>query len=424
MAPNRPRLLFLAQTLPYPPDSGVAIRTLNVLRLLAREFDVTALCFYRRAVRPTAAQVRESLAALGALARVEAFPIPQEHSAPRLLRDHLASLLRGRVYTVAAYDSAGFRARLRELLREGRFDLAHVDSLDLSGYLDEIPAAVPVVCAHHNVESRLLERRAGAEPSLARRAYLRHQARLMLREERRWCPRVALNTAVSREDRDVFERAVPGARFTVVPNGVDTREIRPAAEDAPQEGLAFAGGYGWFPNRDALAHFCADVLPRLRDSGCDPPVRWVGEAPEQVRREYRERHGVELTGYVPDVRPHVQGAACYVVPLRVGGGTRLKILEAWAMGKAVVSTAVGCEGLDARDGENILVRDDPGEFAAAVRRVLDDASLRRRLGEAARRTAVEVYDWDVIGVEMVGEYAALAGAPGAREPVRRMAFLR
>lgn len=419
---SRPRLLFLAQTLPFPTDTGVAIRTFNVMRLLARDFDVTALCFYRRAVRPTPAHVRESVAALEAHARTEAFPIPQEHSRARLLRDHLASVLRGRVYTAFTYESAEFRRRLRDLVRGDAFDVVHLDSLDLSGYLDELPAGMPVVCAHHNVESSLLARRAAVEESAPRRAYLRHQARLMAGEERRCCPRFSLNTAVSEPDQAAFQRMVPGARFTVVPNGVDTGSFRPAPALAKPGTVVFVGGYNWFPNRDALAHFCDDVLPRLREGGCRPRVRWVGQAPEEVRAEFRDRHGVELTGYVDDTRPLVHEAACYVVPLRVGGGTRLKILDAWAMGMAVVSTSVGCEGLDARDGENILVRDDPAGFAAATRRVLEDDALRARLGEGARRTAEEVYDWEVIGRSMAREYLALLPRPGAASSSREPDF--
>lgn len=412
---SRPRLLFLAQTLPFPPDTGVAVRTYNVMRLLARTFDVTALCFYRTDACATEAAVRAAVAGLEALpgvAGVEAFPIPQEHGRARLAWDHLRSVATGRPYTVFSYESAAFRGRLEELLRTRDFDLVHVDSLDLSAYLPLLEGA-PVVCVHHNVESALLRRRAAGERSPLLRRYLAHQAGLLEAEERRWCRRVALNVAVSDEDRRRFEALAPGARFAVVPNGVDTHAFRPPPAPG-RDGLVFVGGYGWHPNRDALEHFAADVLPLLRGTGPEVPVRWVGRAPEPVRRDYRERHGIELTGYVDDTRPLVHAAACYVVPLRVGGGTRLKILDAWAMGKAVVSTSVGCEGLDARDGENILVRDDPAEFAAAVRRVLGDEALRRRLGEGARRTAEEVYEWDVIGEDMSEEYLALPLRQGAR----------
>jgi glycosyltransferase involved in cell wall biosynthesis len=413
-AAPRPRLLFLCQTLPFPPDGGVSIRTYNVLRLLARDFEVTALCFYRRQDRRTPAEVRESVAGLSEFGRVEAFPIPQEHSRVRLAADHLASLGSGRAYTLFAYESRRMRKRLRQLLRDERFDLVHLDSLDLSGYLPLL-SGLPVVCVHHNVESDLLRRRAAGSAWPAR-AYLRHQARLVEREERRWCPRVALNVAVSPVDQEVLQARAPGARVIVVPNGVDTSLMAP--RPARQNGIVFVGGAHWFPNLDAMRYFCDEILPLLRSRGVDPRVTWVGRTEAALRREFEERYGVYLTGYVEDVRDHLQAAACYVVPLRVGGGTRLKILDAWATGKAVVSTSVGCEGLDARDGENILVRDTPESFADGVESILHDDEMRRRIGASARRTAEETYDWEAIGRSMLPEYLALArGRAGRVAPV-------
>jgi polysaccharide biosynthesis protein PslH len=406
----RPRLLFLCQTLPFPPDGGVNIRTYHVLRLLSGAFDVTALCFYRAADRVSADDVRRGIEGLSGLASVEAFPIPQERSRLRFVADHLRSVAGRRAYTVHAYESRAFRRRLRELLRAGGFDLAHLDSMDLAGYLPALEG-IPVVCVHHNVESRLLRRRAAEESRGAAAAYLRHQAALVEREERRGCPRVALNVAVSDGDRDALARLAPGSRWAVVPNGVDAGSFDP---DGAEEGdVLFVGGMSWFPNADAMRWFCAEVLPRLRERGVKNRVRWVGRAPDGVREEYLRRHGVEMTGYVPDVRPYLAAASCFVAPLRVGGGTRLKILDAWAAGKAVVSTAVGCEGLEARDGENILVRDDADGFAAAVAEVLRDGALRRRLGRTARRTAEERYDWARIGERMVPRYLELIGRGGA-----------
>jgi glycosyltransferase involved in cell wall biosynthesis len=405
---QRAKLLFLCQTLPFPADSGVHLRSFNILRLLSRDFEVTAVCFYRSANRATQEQVEASLAGLRPFADVAAFPIPQEQSRARLAFDHLRSLVLRRVYTRYVHDSAAVERHLADLLRGCRFDLVHVDSMDLSGFLPMFEG-IPVVCTHHNVESDLLRRRAALEPGLLRRAYVGLQARLARKDELEWCGRVALNVAVSPVDRDLLASLVPGARCTVVPNGVDTREFRPG--QGPQTGVVFVGGYGWLPNRDSMEYFVSEILPLVKVEGAPVAVTWVGRAPEAVREEYADKHGVRLTGYVEDIRPFVQRAACYVVPLRVGGGTRLKILDAWAMGKAVVSTSVGCEGLDARDGENILVRDDPAEFAAAVRRVLEDDVLRARLGEEARRTAEEVYEWEVIGQHMTAEYRALLPGP-------------
>lgn len=405
---NRPRLLFLCQTLPYPPVNGVLIRTYNVLRILARTFDVTALCFFRKESHGTEHEVRESVEALQKLARIKVFPIPQEHSRTRLITDHCRSLMAQRAYTIYTYESSEFRKELRSRLREESFDLVHVDSLDLAGYLPLL-AHLPVVCVHHNVESRLLQRRAETTGGLLG-LYIAAQAHLTEREERKWCPRLNLNIAVSQPDKNLFAQIAPSARFTVVPNGVDTSRLRPGNEE--EEGIVFVGSHGWQPNRDAMEYFCSEVLPILRARGITTPVTWIGRASPKVVREYAERYGVTLSGFVEDFRPLVQRAACYVAPLRAGGGTRLKILDAWAMGKAVVSTAVGCEGLDARDGHNILIRDSAEDFATAVERVLQDSTLRTSLGVSGRRTAEDFYDWEIIGKEMLREYRTLVANSG------------
>ena len=402
--PTRPRLLFLCQTLPFPPDGGVNIRTYNVLRLLARRFDITALCFYRRASHRSNAHVERALEELGKFAAVEAFEIPHEHSRPRLLWDHIRSVVSRRPYTVWTYESAAFRSRLEALLGQTTFDVIHVDSLDLSGYLPLLDLS-RVVCVHHNIESALLRRRAQNEKTLALRSYFRLQAGLLESEERRWCGQLGLNIVVSEADRAGFRQMVPDGVFVVVPNGVDTGVFRPRRVE--EEGLVFVGGYDWYPNRDALEYFAESILPVLGQWYRNLRIRWVGRAPADVQTKYRIDYGIELTGYVEDIRAIVDSASCYVVPLRVGGGTRLKILDAWAMGKAVVSTTVGCEGLDARDGQNILIRDEPGPFAAAVRDVLENETLRGALGDEARRTAEQIYDWEVIGERMLEHYNRL-----------------
>jgi len=413
---QRPRLLFLCQTLPYPPDGGVSIRTYHILRLLAREFEIDALCFYRRGHRADSETVEAGVEGLRPFAHVEAFPIPQEVDGKRLLWDHARSLASGRAYTLYAYSSSAFRTRLGELLASRTYALAHVDSLDLATYLPMLQQ-LPTVCVHHNVESLLLLRRARGERSMWRRAYLALQARLVARVERSWCRRVALNVVVSEADGRELARMVPGAPLAVVPNGVDVTEFRP--EPGREDGLVFVGGSSWFPNQDALDYFCHEILPHIRRlCGDGVAVRWVGNCGDDAVRHYRARYGVELTGYVDDVRPFVRDAACYVVPIRVGGGTRLKILCAWAMGKAVVSTSIGSEGLAAVDGVNIVTRDDPKTFAEAVQAVLADRMLRVRLGQGARHTAEQRYSWEVIGSSMLRAYKGVTAGPEPRAAVR------
>jgi glycosyltransferase involved in cell wall biosynthesis len=397
--------LFLSQTLPFPPDGGVKIRTYNILRLLARTYDITALCFYRNKSGRMTTDVSKALTGLRELARVEAFPIPQEQSRVRLVWDHVRSLAARRAYTVYSYQSEDFECRLRELLAQEHFDLVHSDSLDLSCYFPLV-RNLPLACTHHDAQSVLLARRAQVEASPFRRWYVAHQARLMEAEERRWCPAIDLNVAVSELDAATLQQVAPTAAFTVVPNGVDIEYFSPAATPS-DGGIISVGGTSWYPNKDALEYFATSILPILRTNGVTAPVSWVGRATGEEIDRYGREFGITLSGYVDDVRPYVRAAACYIVPIRIGGGTRVKILDAWAMGSPIVSTTIGCEGLMARDGENILIRDDPEAFAAAVADLLGNDDLRGRLSAGGRATALAEYSWEALEPSLKRDYAAL-----------------
>lgn len=402
------RLLFLSQTLPFPPDSGVKIRSFHTMRILARSFEITALCFYRR--RQTAENgVDVAVRALSELGSVEAFAIPQEWSRPRWIKDHVLSLAGGAPYTDFVFDSAPFASRLSEVLHDQDFDLVHLESSALAGHamaLDDLPR----VCVHHNVESQLLERRADVASNAASAAYIRLQAGRVRAREKEICPAMDLNIAVSDEDADTLRRMAPGSRVTTIPNGVDTHSFEPGM--VPTEGIALLGGTDWFPNLDGLEFFAEEVLPLIRRSRPDVRVTSIGRASQQEIAAFRQRHGIELTGYVDDIRPFVQRARCVVVPLRVGGGSRLKILDSWAMAKPIVTTSIGCEGLDAVDGRNALVRDDPPGLAEAVVRLLDDEQLARSIGAAARHEAVTRHSWDVLGERMLTAYQSVLGKVG------------
>lgn len=402
---TRRSLLFLSNRLPYPPHTGAAIRTYNVIRLLARDFDLHVLCFDPFDKATERIPLAERMDAMSKFGIFEAFPIPQQGNRVRFVADHARSVIRRVPYTYFLHDSAPFARRLQRVLAERRFNLVHMDSLDLVRFLPQLER-LPVACTHHNVESSLMRRRAASEESPLVRGYLAHQAELLERAEREWLPRVALNVAVSDVDRHELQALAPAARVVTIPNGVDTDFFAPGVI-AKTPGCVFVGGTTWYPNRDAFEWFVADIAPAVRAMGVSAPVTWVGRTDDEKLRRFANDPTLHLTGYVDDVRPYVHGAACVIVPLRVGGGTRLKILDAWAMGAAVVSTSIGCEGLDAVDGENILIADSAADFARAIARVLRDDALRRTVGENARRTAVERYSWDVVGVAMRALYLSL-----------------
>lgn len=414
----RSRILFLSQCLPYPPDSGVTNRSFNVLRQLQQEFDVVVLPYYRRNHQPTAEALRAARQELAdRVSRVgEPVPIRAEHALARRAWDHLRSLVTRRPYTHYEYASRRYRAQLRQALTEERPALVHLDSLVLHRWLPELPA-VPQVCTHHNIESDVLRLRAErTSPRLLAR-YIRHQAALVAAVERRSAAGFEANVMMSDQDAERLRGLAPRARTIVVPNGVDTTFFVPDTSHPAVHGrVAFLGPTYLFPNRDGMDYLLAQMWPAIRAAYPSATLRLIGKTPATDQARYDAVPGVACLGRVPDIRPHLTEAECCVVPLRVGGGTRLKILDAWAMGKAVVSTALGCEGLEAVDGENILIRDDPGAFAAAVVQVLTDSGLRRKLECSARETAERRYSWSMIGETLRAAYRDIIAA---RRPADR-----
>jgi glycosyltransferase involved in cell wall biosynthesis len=407
----RARVLFLSQCLPFPPHSGVTNRTYHILRELEKQFDVALVAFSRRNHQADAEARRLATAALADELTLVADPTPiaAETSLAAKLWNHARSTVARRPYTFYEYGSADFSRRLAATLQQFQPDLVHLDSLDLYRWMDQCPP-VPVTCTHHSIESDLLRLRAEhiRRPLVAR--YLRYQADLLERIERTYCDRFALNVLMSDADAERLRALAPNGRTLVVPNGVDTQYFAPRPTPPVPGRIVFVGPTYMFPNRDAVDFFLEGVWPIILRERPDSTLHLIGRAPPEDHARFSRHEAVTCQGYVPDIRPHLAEAACSVVPIRVGGGTRLKILDAWAMGKAIVSTSIGCEGLATRDQENILVRDDPRRFAEAVLAVLGDERLRARLGTEGRRTAEATYAWETIGRRLTGAYRTLLGA--------------
>lgn len=409
----RKRILFLSQCLPFPPASGVTKRTYHILKELQREFDVTLVAFSRRDHQPDAAARVSAAATLrGELSEVmEPVPFESEYSLARKLRNHARSVLSGEPYIFYEYGDQRFGQELRQAVARTQPDMIHLDSLDLYRWIPSLPE-IPTACTHHSVESELLRLEADHSPNPVVRGYIRHQANLVEKVERRLCARLDLNVMTSELDAQRLRTLAAGAQTTVIPNGVDVDFFRPSLPDLVVPGrVAFLGPTYMFPNRDAIDSFLADSWPLVRKDSSGSTLHLIGKNSIEEKARFESHPGVTCNGHVPDVRPHFAEAAVSIVPIRIGGGTRLKILDSWSMGKAVVSTSVGCEGLKTLDGHNILIRDDPKDFAAAVVQVLRDRDLRVRLGREARKTAEDHYAWRVIGKKLVGSYDGILTPP-------------
>jgi len=396
---TRPRILFVSQSLPFPPHSGVTARTYHILQQLQREFDVTLVAFSRRNHQPDENALHRSTQALReeVTSVLDPVRIESEWSLAAKLRVHARSLITNQPYTFFDYGNAEFADHLRSAIDLAQPDLVHLDSMDLYRWLGMLPE-VPIACTHHNVESDLLRLRASRIRGAAKRRYIARQADLVESVERELCSKFDLNIMTSDSDAARMRALAPDARFDVVPNGVNVDFFRPTSTEKAVAGrVVFLGPTYMFPNRDAVRFFLDAIWPFVKKGYRQATLDVVGKNGAGDKENFEKRDGVSCRGYVADIRPSFAEAECSVVPLRVGGGTRLKILDAWAMGKAIVSTSIGCEGLKAIDGENILIRDDPRDFAAAVVRVLRDDAFRNTLGRNARKTAEEIYAWPVVG---------------------------
>lgn len=413
------RILAVTTKSPYPLNEGRALRTYNLLRELARRHEVHLVSFV---------QTREDVEGLEAMrafcATVEAEPLYLDHPRLRLLADAAIEPFGPAPLQVVKYRTAGMRARLARLAARVPFDAVHLDMLHLAEYLPMFPGSVRVL-TEHNVESALLRRRAENETRPLIRAYLHRQAAKLARYEARACAAADAVVAVSDLDAAQLAAMDPAIRPAVVPNGVDTDFFRAVPGIEPEPGrMVFVGGFTWFPNLDAIRWFAETTLPRIAAEVPQAKLVVVGRQPDGAAvRALAADPRIELAGGVDDIRPIVSRASVFVVPLRIGGGTRLKILDALSMGRAIVSTSVGCEGLDVEPGRSILVADDPEAFARETVRALRDAALATRLGAEGRALVERRYDWRVIARDLDRIYRprdaagdAPAMRPAAGEP--------
>jgi polysaccharide biosynthesis protein PslH len=408
-------ILVLSHLVPWPTTSGVLLRCYNLLREAARHHRVHLLALNQEVLLPEAA-VPESVRHLSTFcAEVRVFPLVDSGSRARLAKLLARNTVSALPYSVPRFYSPELETAMIDLLSRRPIHLLQFETLAMAQY-GALAPDLPAILVHQNHESALMARRTAREANPLARLYLGLQAKKLAAYEALICPAQAANVTVSEADRDDFRARIPNARFEVVPNGVDVETFVPTPDPGGQE-LVFVGGMSWQPNRDAMRWFLAEVWPTVRRRAPKARLTIVGSHPSpEVRRAVEREDGVTATGLVPDIRPYVSRAAVYVCPLRIGGGTRLKILDAWAMGKAVVSTPIGAEGLGAVSGREIELAATAEEFAARILHLLGDPGRRTALGAAGRRRVVEEFAWPRVASPLVRLYDELAIAHRDGQP--------
>jgi len=395
------KVLWLNAGLLLPLDKGGKLRTWHLMRHLAKRHAITYLSFtdpsQTEADREGMREVCERL-----------LTVPRDDAPKGSWRFYAgaARYVIDRVpYAVAKYRSAAFRQKVADLLAHERFDAIVCDFLvpivNMPA-LAEGTGRPATILFTHNVEAEIWRRHAENAVNAASRALLAQQWYRMRRLEGEALGRFDLVLSVSDADRRTFERLYPGALRSpvhVVQTGVDTSYFTPTGAPPDRAHLVFTGSMDWLPNEDGMTYFCRDILPRVRRIEPDATLSIIGRSPTPAVKRLAEIAGVEVTGRVDDVRPHVARGAVYIVPLRIGGGTRLKIFEAMSMAKAVVSTTVGAEGLPVTAGRDIVIADEPARFAQAIVHLIRDESARRAIEAAARLLVVDHYDWSAVAAD-------------------------
>jgi sugar transferase (PEP-CTERM/EpsH1 system associated) len=396
------KILFLTHLLPYPPNDGARIRSFNLLKTLARLHKVTLVSFINETTRQEdVEELRGYVHDLKTVFRAQKYAV----------KDLLKGVCTSEPFTIINYRSTEMSEVVVKVLKDG-CDAVHCEHLNMAQYASAA-CGVKRIIDMHNIESEIVRRYGARVSNPLKSLYARMTADKLAKYEQKILSSFDLCTAVSARDAEQMSRYC--SNTIVVDNGVDLDSFIFRDRDVTKPKLVYTGWMKYHANDDGAKFFCSEILPLIKKGEPDITIDIVGKEPSDEVLKLSEISGVNVTGVVPDVRPFINAASVYVVPLRVGGGTRLKILEAMAIGIPVVSTGVGCEGLGVTNNENILIADSPEEFARQTLRLLGDASLRKRLVADARALIEKRFSWKTIGKRLLEAYGTLDAANQHKE---------
>ncbi len=412
------RVLFLTQVLPYPPDAGPKVRQYHMLRYLAAQHEVDLVSFVRGDDRPEAIRHLQTICA-------SVHAVPMRRSLGRNLRAGLKGLVTGRPIVIVRDEIDQMSHTLDRLTRQVDFDIIHADQLSMAWYghlAAKMAPAAATLLDEHNAVYLLTRQLAERVSNPVGRLIFNREARSMAAYEAAMCRAFDSVLTVTQEDRDRLlalfpaeEREAVAAKFTVIPICVDPAPLapsRPRTDSRPT--ILHLGTMFWPPNVAGVLWFAREVLPLIRRQLPEARLVIVGKAPPSEVLALTADSRIEVTGYVADPAPYIAAADAFVVPLHVGEGMRVKILDAWSWGLPVISTPVGAEGISLQEGKNILLAAEAGDFAARVLQVLTDPTLNQSLRSAGRAWVEANYSWQVVYRRVDQVYAQLLAHRKAR----------
>lgn len=398
------RILLISNNLPFPPNSGFPLRVYNLLYRIAKEHDVWLATFTAGHEKPA------DIDHLREICR-EVVTVPLAHrGALSNPWQAVRYFFKGIPPTLRAYESWEFAEKILALISKIDFDVIQIEDSHMGIYLDYLPDAIhaKTILTFHDVNFHKHEKMSQLEPKRARKLRTWLHARLMRGWEPYQAQRFGHCVTMSESDKALLLAANPNLKITVLPNGVDTRNYAPLPFPKNAARLLFVGNMAYRPNIDAVTYFCQSIYPKIKAEYPSIEFWIVGKDPAPEVANLKG-NGIHVTGQVDDLGSYYNDSIICVVPLRAGGGTRLKILEAMALGRPVVTTSIGCEGLDVKDGQHLFIADMPDLFAAHVLQLLKDKQQWLDMTRQARALAVGHYEWDLIARQHIQLYEELCG---------------
>lgn len=403
-------VLILTRGLPYPPNSGARIHDFHLIRELSRQARVV-VCSIIQFQREIPDELRRLCHAVVTFR-------PKPHSHVELLNAIWRGWKAGRPAALNQLFFDQVAGRIRGMIEDHSIDIVQIEHSQLAGYVDAVPSNCKAIklLSFHNLGWVQARRDVRLRVDSGHRALAIFNALTMWGWEPWYAERFDACVAVSEADAARLRRRNPLLRVAVIENGADCDRLRPLPETAKGSDLLFVGTLAYPPNADGILFFCDKILPIVRRKAPDARLVVVGREPPRALKLVARRDGVTLVDNADSVVPYYERARLCVVPLRAGSGTRLKILEAMALGRPVVTTSVGCEGLELHDGSDVLIADHPHDFAEQVLKILREPALGRQLARQARAVVESRYDWHKIGDNLLGLYRQLLAERAA--PIR------
>ncbi len=404
------KILWLSHLVPYPPKGGVLQRSYHFLRQLSRYHEIDLLAFNQKdLMSPLVSSIEQgSMVAHNHFSefcqRVEFFDIPSDKTSFRKKILAFKSLFTNFPYTLNWLLSDQFEKRIKELIKQEHYDFIHFDTISLAPF-KSVCGNIPTSLDHHNIESHMLFRRAEKENNLLKKWYFTQEGKRLEKFEKLFCPQFIFNFTCSDIDTRRLKEITSISQIHTIPNGVDIKYFNPDSNTNKMNRLLFIGTLSWYPNIEAVNFIANSIWPLIKNKLPGTIIDIIGANPPiSIQKIAQNDPDFHVHGFVDDILPFFKKAKCYICPIKDGGGTKLKIIDALSMGMAIVADPIACEGINVENKHNILLSETANDYLENIKIILEQDTFREHLQVNARKLAVNSYSYDQLGKKLSSLY--------------------